>query len=197
MDSAGLDEFTFGNEKWLHGNLNNLGNPWYFVLPNGDLYAWNGKAGLKGTLLLNVGSNGWENPELIVDAATLTAAFAAQVQAADQARGFYRSSSGNYFLRAFGLGEKWIEGLSTAKLPADQNNPWYFIKPDGTVWEWDGTGGLHGTQVLSISADVNLYKDPSLLYNAFQDASVNSAGWDQQRHFYFDASQGLAQSVRE
>ena len=30
------------NEKWLKGNLNQYGLPWYFVKPNGQLWAWDG-----------------------------------------------------------------------------------------------------------------------------------------------------------
>src|SRR5439155_14447984 len=32
-------------EKWLKGRVNPFGQPWYFILTTGELYAWNGQAG--------------------------------------------------------------------------------------------------------------------------------------------------------
>ena len=113
-----------------------------------------------------------------------------------QARGFYRSSSGDFFVNFLGAQEKWIEGKISAKSAANQNNPWYLILPDGRVFEWSGMG-LSGTLVAGITPDVNLYKDPSLLFDAFQDPTVNSQTWDQQRHFFFDQSHGLARNLFE
>ncbi len=140
----------------------------------------------------------WDNPELIPGASSRVAANPSQVQAADQARAFFRSSAGDFSQNAFGGQEKWLEGLISAKALANQNNPWYFILPDGSVHEWDGTAHqLTGTLVATITPDVNLYKDPSLLTDAYQNASVNSGGFAATRHFYFDASQGLVRNLWE
>lgn len=198
VDDRGLFEFSFGTEKWLQGDVNAFGNTFYFIRPNGDLVEWNG-AGLNGNLLVNVGTNGWENPELIVNASTLAAANPVEVAAADQVRGFYRASSGNFYFNSFGGQEKWIKGLVAGKSQANRGNNFYFILPNGTVHEWDGTGGLNGPVVPGMQADVNLYQDPSLLYDALQDPTVGvaSAALDQVLALYFDRSGGLARNLFE
>jgi hypothetical protein len=49
-----------GNEKWLVGP----GNIWYFVKPNGELWRWDGSAGvLSGTFLGQLDPLFWEKPE--------------------------------------------------------------------------------------------------------------------------------------
>ncbi|MCI0637986.1 MAG: autotransporter-associated beta strand repeat-containing protein [Gemmataceae bacterium] len=186
VDSSGLfEDFFGGDEKWLRGDVNQFGNDWYFILPTGDVFAWNRTVGLNGSLVASFGPNAWDNPELVVNATRLFAANPAELQAADQARAFFRASQGNFFFDFFGGDEKWIKGLISAKAPANQNNPWYFILPNGSVHEWDRTAGLNGTQVAGITPDVNVYRDPSLLFNAFQNAGVNSGGFDETRDFFF------------
>src|SRR5205807_2581478 len=124
-----------GQEKWLRGKTNTFGNPWYYILPGGAVYEWNGSTALAGNLLLQAGANAWQNPELLVDASALTAANPAQAQAADQARAFYRSSAGNFYFNSYGGQEVWIKGMMSAKSAGNQANPWYFILPDGSVHE--------------------------------------------------------------
>jgi hypothetical protein len=197
VDSGGLYENAGAGAKWLRGNVNSFGNTWYYITTTGDLYEWNGLAGLGGNLLASLGTNAWENPELVCNASTLTAANPAQVVSADQVRAFFRSSTGNFYQNALGGQEKWIEGLISAKVPADRSNPWYYILPDGSVHEWDGKPSLTGPVVTSITPDTNLYKDPRLLDDAFQDTTVNSAGFDQQLDFHFDRSAGSVRNLWE
>lgn len=229
VDSTGLKEDVVRGVKWLRGDVNQFGNSWYYILPNGDFYEWDGRSlngkrllgdvnlldkpwlfgdrhggfsvwdsrGLKGNLLARAGKLAWENPELIVNALTVFVANPAEVQAADQARAFYRSSEDNFRFNEQGAQEKWIKGRIAAKAPANRDNPWYYILPNGSVFEWDGKPGLHGTQVAAITPDVNLWRDPSLLTEAFVDLSVNSDGLDQARHFFIDRSEGLVRNFRE
>jgi predicted outer membrane repeat protein len=198
VDSRGLFENQMGGqEKWLRGRANIFGNPWYYILPGGSVYAWNGGTALKGNLLVQAGANAWENPELLVNASSLTAAHLAEVQAADQARAFYRASTGNFNFNAYGGQEVWIKGSISAKTAADQSNPWYFILPDGSVHEWSGQAGkLTGAVVAAITADPNLWKQPALLYDAYQNAAVNSGGLAAQFHFYFSRD-GAARNLLE
>jgi predicted outer membrane repeat protein len=198
VDSSGLFENAAGGqEKWLRGRVNSFGNPWYYILPGGAVYAWNGTGALGGTPLVQAGNNAWQNPELLVNASALTAANPAQVQAADQQREFFRSSAGNFYAGSGGVQEVWIEGLISAKAPADQNNPWYFILQDGSVHEWDGRPGkLTGPVVAGITPDPNLWKQPWLLYDAYQNPAVSSGGLAAQYHFYF-SSDGVTRNLYE
>lgn len=195
VDSQGLSEFTFGEEKWLRGDVNQFGNPWYFITPAGDVMAWDGGADT-GALVVHFNSSAWENPELVVNAFATQPVNPAELAPADQMRGFYRSSTGNYSKNSLGSGEKWLKGLSSAKSVTNQNNPWYYILPNGSVFEWAGGTSLKGTKVNSITADVNLYDDPSQLWNAFQDTSVHSGGFANLRHFFFDRT-GAARNLYE
>ena len=69
-----------------------------------------------------------------------------------------------------GLGEKWLQSA---------NAEWYFITPNGDVFQWDGSPrtALTGTHVASTSAEH--YANPALLYDATnpyeQRVSVNPA----------------------
>jgi hypothetical protein len=67
--------FTDGNfyenlgglgEKWVQGTG---GTGWYFLLPNGELYAWDGGSGATGTLVGNVGASYWDDPYRLINAA--------------------------------------------------------------------------------------------------------------------------------
>jgi hypothetical protein len=45
-------------DKWLQGS----GGAWYFLLPSGAFYHWNGGAGASGTLVATVDPSYWANP---------------------------------------------------------------------------------------------------------------------------------------
>jgi hypothetical protein len=66
------DGFSFNasgqQEKWLWGDVNEFGNNWYAIRTNGDIIAWNGGAGVNGTLLGNAGVDVYENPEALFEA---------------------------------------------------------------------------------------------------------------------------------
>jgi glucose/arabinose dehydrogenase len=59
------DNFEGAGEKWL---LDGAGQ-WYFILPNGDLYRWDGGSGATGTLAGRPGASYWSDPNLLVSAA--------------------------------------------------------------------------------------------------------------------------------
>jgi hypothetical protein len=52
------------NEKWVQGS----GGLWYFILPSGELYQWDGGAGANGTSLGNVGTSYYADPMRLVNA---------------------------------------------------------------------------------------------------------------------------------
>ena len=55
-------------------------------------------------------------------------------------------STGNLHENWGGLGEKWLQNLSTSQ--------WYFVTPDGNVFAWDGSpsSALTGVLVGNVSA---------------------------------------------
>ncbi len=72
-----LDEvygFKFANERWENwGNrgenwFKDRNDSWYFILPNGEVYAWDGMPRATGEFLVNVGTTVHANPELLWNA---------------------------------------------------------------------------------------------------------------------------------
>src|SRR5205823_14235987 len=66
------------NEKWLQGNVNQYGNPWYFIDTAGRFYAWNGVGNqANGTLLATLDTLYWAEPQRLFSAQAneATAAF--------------------------------------------------------------------------------------------------------------------------
>jgi hypothetical protein len=55
---SSLDNQGGRNEKWLEGP----DGQWYFILPSGDLYLWDGGSGANGTDLGRVGSSYYDDP---------------------------------------------------------------------------------------------------------------------------------------
>jgi hypothetical protein len=54
------------NEKWVQSAA--LSNGWAYILPNGELYEWNGAT--SGTLRGNVGAYYWTDPNRLIDVPT-------------------------------------------------------------------------------------------------------------------------------
>lgn len=96
----------------------------------------------------------------------------------DFARDFSRGATDtDYFFDFFGGGERWIKGDTEAKDAANQDNPWYYILPTGDLFEWDGTDGLNGTLVGTLSTDA--YDNPNLLTDAYADGTLfNNVAYD-------------------
>src|SRR5262249_57937156 len=60
LSSGGDYYYNWGGrqEKWLQGS----GGAWYFILPSGAFYHWDGGAGASGTLVATVDPSYWANP---------------------------------------------------------------------------------------------------------------------------------------
>jgi hypothetical protein len=52
------------NEKWIRGN----GSAWYFILPSGELYRWNGSNAAAGTPVATLDERYHANPSLLYNA---------------------------------------------------------------------------------------------------------------------------------
>ena len=82
----------------------------------------------------------------------------AQAYQLDQTYSFY--TNGADFENYGGRGEKWFLGAST----------WYFIVPDGAVYEWDSGTGATGTQIAQLDPLYHAY--PNQLYDAPNPSSI-------------------------
>src|SRR5262249_25564606 len=56
------------NEKRVLGN----GAVWYFILPNGQFYLWDGSSTATGTLVANLDASYWTDPTLLLNASSVT-----------------------------------------------------------------------------------------------------------------------------
>ena len=141
------------NEKWFKGNAapipgvpSSKGNPysdvWYFILPNGNFYAWNSAApGLQGTLLASLDPIYYYFPTMLHDASQENYAYVIS-----KALGLF--NPGNFYQNYLGLQERWIRG----------GNTWYYITPNGKLYTGAGT--------FLASLDPINYNEPDRLYNA-------------------------------
>ncbi len=141
-------------EKWMKGNTNQFGNIWYYILPNGQFYAWNNRAaGLAGALLGTLDPIYYAFPSMLHDASQEYYAYAIESKLGLYVAG---PNSNLYYENFNGLGERWL--LSSS-------NVWYYLTPDGRFW----TGG--GTFLASL--DEMYYNEPSRLVNALSNPLIS------------------------
>jgi uncharacterized protein YkwD len=221
-------------DKWIMGN----GSSWYFLLPDGSLYQWDGGKGATGTLIANVGTAVYADPTLLTNAqpgqAPATLSVSGNVLTVTPNAGFVGSftvtarvsdrlasdsetfnvtiatsnhapvlqalpdqssapnksltvtlsatdadgdpltysavgnsqayglkvkyglhTDGNYLLNWGGKQDKWIMGSGSS---------WFFLLPNGALYQWDGSNTASGTLVANLGA--SFYADPTLLTNA-------------------------------
>jgi hypothetical protein len=134
------------NEKWIQGT----GGVWYFITPDGGFYQWDGSGTASGSLVAQLDPNFNADPTLLTNAQDETLAYHFR-----RTLGLY--TSGNYYTNWGGRNEKWIQGTGGV---------WYFITPDGSLYQWDGSGTASGSLVAQFSPAYNA--DPTLLTNAPQ-----------------------------
>jgi hypothetical protein len=146
--SAGFYTNVYGGgEQWVQGS----GGVWYYILPSGGFYKWSGVSGqLTGTFVAQLDPNFNTDPALLTDAQDETVAYYFR-----RTLGLY--TNGNYFTNWGGRNEKWIQGTGGV---------WYFITPDGSLYQWDGSSTASGSLVAQFSPAYNV--DPTLLTNAPQ-----------------------------
>jgi len=107
-------------EKWLQSTLNN----WYFIEPDGSLWKWDGTPNkATGTQVATLDPIFYYHPEMLYQGRTgdLANVMTQELK--------WAPTSPTYSLNYGGQNEKWLLG----------NDGWYFIKPNGQVWKWDGT----------------------------------------------------------
>ena len=165
-------------EKWFRGDVNRFANPWYFLLPNGDLYAWNGNGRGSNWLdtanrLAILGPNAWNNFERVVTDVTpvLTGPQQQVLVGLDQGHSLFRGSNDvNFLFNNLGSNEKYLRGATNSS-----GNTLYFLLPDGTLHEWNGSSTASGN-VLALNLPNQVYADPLLLADAYADGSLLDDG---------------------
>lgn len=158
--------------KWFGGS-NNL---YYGIRPNGDVFRWDGMSNANGTTVGNLGPEAWDNIEQVVHAWNPPDRNDT-IKCYDWERCFYRDClDTNYYYNSFGLREKWICGLPSAKT-AHRTNPYYYILPNGDVYEWDG-GNSPSTSTRVFEGLTNAWVDPNWLCDAFHDGTVMTSPCD-------------------
>lgn len=187
VDAQGFFQDGGNDVKYLRGADNTFGNPWYFLRPNGDFVAWNGRDSA-GTPLATFAGTVFLHPELLVQASqeTLTGQDLTQAQTFDQNLGLHVDAAG--FFQASGSDVKWLRGNSDPVNTVNTilvNNPWYFIRPNGDLVAWSGSG-LTGTVLHTFPSAV--FRKPELLYQA-SSATLGAA--EAAQAVAFDQSLGL------
>ncbi len=151
-------------EKWMHGE-----GGWYFITPDGSLIKWDGQPGANGDLIANVDASFYDNPELLYNSSAANTPSinddVARITAADLDHDLELTTDGNYYENWGGLGEKWVKG----------DGGWYYVTPDGSVYQWTSGSGMNGTLVAGL--DSRYHADPTLLTNALQNLSVEEAAY--------------------
>jgi hypothetical protein len=137
-------DYGGANEKWVLGD-----DGWYFIKPNGDLFRWDGTAGAaSGTLVAYLAPVFWEKPELLHESVH-------QPLPVVLDQSLQLNFTGSYSQNYGGAGERWLVGA---------NNTWYFIKPNGELWRWDGTANS-ASGTLQALLDPFFWEKPEELWN--------------------------------
>lgn len=152
-----FDSYADLGVRWILGGVNEFGNQWYFIRPDGDFWAWNGvREQASGTRITTLTSDYYDDPVVLTNA-----------QRPDT-----RASSESIVKDAFGITEAssrpdsvidtshaWFIGS-----PNEFGNNRYFVTQTGEFVAWDGTEQATGRSLASLST--TLHSDTSILLDA-------------------------------
>jgi hypothetical protein len=155
LPASGLNQsFATITAKWLQGNINSFGNTWYFIKPNGQLFAWDGTTAASGsTLVGTLDPVYYVYPDLLYNASKQTYDYVLQ-----QRLGL--TFAGTFYQNYGGRNEKWLKGSAN-----QYGNPWYFIDTTGALYAWDGTTN-QATGTLLANLDTLYWAQPNRLFDA-------------------------------
>jgi Ca2+-binding RTX toxin-like protein len=158
--SLGSEYLDWGGkaEKWLQG----ADSAWYFILPDGRLYHWDGSSSATGVQVAQLDPVYYDEPQLLANAYEDPLA-----ERLDHDYDFYQTSE--YFDWSGGRKEKWLGGKRD-----DLNGGWYFILPDGGLYTWDGSRDATGTKIAQLSTAY--YTNPRLLWDAYHPTRLDYVG---------------------
>ena len=152
VDVGGLFPDVQGTDaRWLRGQANSFGNPWYFIQSDGEFVAWNGMktAGGKkiatGTVLYQFAPQLFLDPELLYDAAqpSLPAGQVVQALEFQATLGLFVDAQG-FFPDVQNTNAKWLRGQ-----PNQFGNTWYIVQSDGEFVAWNGRRDASGRKIAS------------------------------------------------
>ena len=157
-------------EKWLQGT----DGKWYYITPAGGLYEWLGGVPSNAVLVAQPGSEYHANPELLYDAAETSNVLPSDggnsgdgsltlAEELDEQYGLY--FDGNSYENWGGLNEKWMRG---------SGDHWFYITPDGKLYQWHGDAVSNATLVGEL--DSSYHATPGLLYDATATSGSNNGG---------------------
>lgn len=163
VDDAGFFPKVKGtDEKWLRGENNSAGNPWYFLRSNGDFVAWdgtkrNGKMIASGVVLRNFDDQVFLDPQLLYLAAqpALTAEQTLQARQFQDMLGLFVDADG-FYPKVRGTDAKWLRGQPNAF-----GTTWYFVNRSGQFVAWSGAKDGQGRM---IAAGTILYTFPVAVF---------------------------------
>lgn len=137
-------------EKWVLGNQG-----WYIITPDGSLYRAKSNATLaEQKFVAQLDASYYADPSLLHEAQISNIALDQQQinQVANLNLRFNRS----YCVNWGGMNEKWVYG---------DNRKWYFVTPDGNLYQWAGGADVTGsTMVMHVGAAA--YNAPAVLQDA-------------------------------
>ena len=172
--------------EWLVSSVRNgRGTYWYFIHPNGDVYAWNGKRSssggivASGTIEYRLDPDVFVHPATLYNAseATLSPADAAVAQNLDETLGLFVGTPA-FRNGKYGPDYKWLHGKVNSL-----GSTLYYINRDGDFFAWNV-----GKKTLLHHFDPQLYRDPQLLYDASQ---ATLSGFDATQAQQLDQTLGL------
>ena len=162
------------NEKYLlSSNGSNAANGGYYILmPTGDIYAWNGIS-IQSTILqtpinpLSADPAVYNNPLFsrahtgapLVSGTNPLYNLKVEFGLTSPAVGFNLRGANEWYLHS-------SNGSNAA------NGGYYMLLPNDTLVAWNGTAYANGNLVADLSADGNVYANPSLLTSATLPTSV-------------------------
>lgn len=130
-------------ERWVWGE-----DDWYFVMPDGGFHRWDGNPTASGERLADLEPVFYHRPDLLYDAAP-----GDQAYVLDQALGLRHT--GNLWQDWGGQDERWLQGA---------DGQWYFLKPHGSFFAWDGSDSARGTYLAAF--DPLYHEQLERLYDA-------------------------------
>jgi hypothetical protein len=116
-------------EKWIRSA--GCTGPWHYILPNGDVMERTGSRGTTGRLVTRVAADVYATPDLL-DTASPRSVLVEAASLDDRLRLCLDSSKRDNSGRRQ---ERWVRGN-------DCNGPWYFIIPEGLLYQWNNAPGV-------------------------------------------------------
>lgn len=136
-DATFHENWGGAGERWLRG----ADDGWYFLTPAGQLFRWHGGATATGELVAELSPQYFADPKRLYLATPAPAEQQAHVKQLKLATAllaqFELQRTDRDYFNWGGSHEKWLLG----------RDQWYFIVPDGRLFEWDGAPTASGSVV--------------------------------------------------